>query len=92
MSDKITKIAEQSAENLKALFSEMADDINAAIIAATEQAEQDEKDAIKLTLSHSIVIDLGKNIQEDKLAVSVKHSKSIAGFMLDPNQPELPLE
>lgn len=89
---KIEAIAKQSTENLAGLFSEMEEDIEAAIIAATEQAEEDDKDSIKLTLSHSIVLDLGKNTQEDKLSVSVKHSKSTVGFMADPNQPELPLK
>lgn len=88
---KIEAIANQSAENLKGLFFDMTDDIEAAILAATTQAEEDEKDSIKITLSHSIVLDLGKNIQEDKLSVSVKHSKSAAGFIPDPNQPELGL-
>lgn len=89
---KIEAIAERSAESLKGLFLDMAEDIEAAIHAATTQAEEDEKDSIKLTLSHSIVLDLGKNIQEDKLSVSVKHSKSAAGFIPDPQQPELDLE
>lgn len=88
---KIEAIAAQSVANLTALFGEMEDDIQAAIIAATEQAEEDDKDSIKLTLSHFIVLDLGKNTQQDKLSVAVKHSKEMTGFMPDPNQPELAL-
>jgi hypothetical protein len=88
----IDRIAAQSAENLKTLFGELSDDIETAIIAVTEQAQIDEKEIVKLTLSHSIVIDLVKHTQEDNLAVSVRHKASLCGFMPDPNQPELDLD
>lgn len=90
--EKIEAIAAHSARNLKRLIIEMQDDISAAASAAAEQAEIDEKESVKITLSHSIVLDLSKNIQEDKLGVSVKRSAAITGFMPDPNQPELPLD
>lgn len=87
----IDRIAEQSSANLRTLFGEIRDDIEAAIIAVTEQAQYDEKEIVKLTLSHSIAIDLIKNTQEDNLAVSVRHKASLCGFIPDPNQPELDL-
>lgn len=87
----IDRIAEQSAANLKALFVELTDEIEAAIIAVTEQAQNDESEIVKLKLGHSITIDLIKHTQEDNLAVSVRHKASLCGFMPDPNQPELDL-
>ncbi len=90
--EKIEAIATRSARNLKRLIVEMQDDIAAAASAAAEQAEIDEKESVKITLSHSIVLDLSKNTQEDKLGVSVKRTSSLVGFMPDPNQPELPLD
>ena len=85
----IERIAEQSTVNLRTLFGELQTDIEAAIIAVTEQAQNDEKEIVKLTLNHSIVIDLIKHTQEDTLGVSVRHKASLCGFMPDPNQPEL---
>lgn len=90
--NKVQAIAKQSIANLSALFGEMESDIKAAILAATEEAQTNDRDSIKLTLSHSITLDLAKNIQSDKLSVAVKHTGEMSGFMVDPSQPELDLE
>lgn len=89
--EKLEAIKQASLENLNVLFDEMENDIEAAIIATTEQAEADGKESVKITLSHSIIIDLSKNTQDDKLSVSVKHTANICGQIADPNQPELGL-
>ena len=89
--EKLKAIAKQSAKNIKALIIEMGDDITEAITAATEQAQADGKENFTVTLSHSIKLDMGNNTQEDALAVSVRHKKTIEGKMPDPSQPELPL-
>lgn len=44
-----------------------------------------------LNVSHSLVLDLGRNQQKDKIAFSVKHSIECDGEIPDPDQPELDL-
>lgn len=87
--EKLQAIADRSAENLRALIMEMADEIGNAITAATEQAEEDEKETIIITLSHSIKLDLGKNRQADSLSVAARTKRTAEGEIPDPNQPEL---
>jgi hypothetical protein len=90
--DKLEAVAKRSAKNLQILIGELADEINDAIQAATEVAHDEGKDSIKITLSHSIVLDLGDDEQEDSLAVSVRHKAKLKSTMPDPHQPELPLD
>lgn len=85
--EKLQAIAKQSCANLHELIMEMQDEINAAVTAATEQAEEDEKDSIKITLSHSLALDLAKNRQTDKLSVAAKTTRAAEGEIPDPNQP-----
>lgn len=70
--EQIEKIANISADNLRSLFGEMSDDIAAAAVAAAQQAQDDGKEKLKLSLSHTITIDLGSMKQTDKLSVAVK--------------------
>ena len=88
--EKIEAIAKRSARSIQCLISEMSEDIINAIHAATEQAQADGKENFTVTLSHSIKLDMGNDTQEDTLAVSVRHKKTIEGKMPDPSQPELP--
>jgi hypothetical protein len=90
--DLIESIAEKSATAIRELIVSHADDIKAAALAATEEAQDAGKDAVSISLSHSIKIDLGKGTQTDKLAVSLKRESSIVTRLDDPAQPELGLE
>ena len=87
--EKIEAIAKRSGNNVRTLICEMSDEIAAAIEAAAEQAQQDDKGTFTVTLAHSIKLDMGADTQEDSLAVSVRHKVAIKGDLPDPNQPEL---
>jgi hypothetical protein len=89
MKSKIEMIAHRSAANLKMLVVSMEDDINEAISAAYELAQEEGKEAVKVTLSHAIVLDLGGDEMEDTLSVSVRHRGRLKSTLPDPNQPEL---
>ncbi len=78
--NKLRAIFLQSAINLLCLGADHEDEIRETI-AATEEA--------KVTLSHSIVLDLGKSKQTDKLSYSIKRGDEISGNIPDPDQPEL---
>jgi len=88
----IEDIAERSANAIRELIISHADDITAAALAATEEAQDAGKEAVSISLSHGIKIDLGKGTQTDKLAVSLKRESSIVTRLDDPAQPELGLE
>ena len=90
--NKIDAIAMQSAKNLLTLMGEMRDEIAEAMVKIIEHSQSEDGDAAKMTISHSIVLDLVKNKQEDKIAFSIKQSGKISSEMADPNQPELSLE
>jgi hypothetical protein len=90
--EKLELIAKTAARNLIAHFDEMEDDIQEAINAATEQAEDDGKETIKVSIPYGIALDFAKGTIETKLSVNVKHTTAIAGRLPDPNQPELDLD
>lgn len=87
--EKLEAIAEQSAENLKALLIERKDEIRAAIATVIEQSQEDETDKAVLNLTHQIKLDLGKEWQTDSLAFSVRRKSEVGVAIPDPNQPEL---
>jgi hypothetical protein len=43
-----------------------------------------------LTISHSLILDLEKNSQKDRVSFSMKHQIEKEGQIPDPDQPELP--
>lgn len=86
---ELDSIKIKSVESLAVLMDEMSTDIKEASDAALEQAEHDGKETAKLTLSHSISIDLVNHKMEDSLAVSVRHKGTVENRLPDPNQPEL---
>lgn len=77
---KIHAIMAQSLESLASLFHDCEDDINLAL---TESEEG------KITISHSICIDMGKDKQTDKLSVSIKRGDEITCNMTHPDQKEM---
>lgn len=77
---KIHAIMAQSLESLACLFHDCEDDINLAL---TESEEG------KITISHSICIDMGKDKQTDKLSVSIKRGDEITCNMTHPDQKEM---
>ncbi len=77
-SRKMQAIAEQSARNLLSLFADCEDDLQDSITKAEEA---------KVSLSHSITLDLGKSKQTDKLSFSLKRGDEICQNIPDADQP-----
>lgn len=90
--EQIQTIGETAAENVKNLIGEMSDEIQDSAAAAFEQAQAEDKEAVKITLSHTIELDLARNQQKDTLSVSVRHKESVINRIPDPNQSELEFE
>ena len=44
-----------------------------------------------LNISHSLILDIGKNNQKDRVAFSVRHQIECDGEIPNPDQPELPI-
>lgn len=76
---KIHAIMAKTLENLACLFRDCEDDIQAALAEGSDN----------VTISHSIVLNLGKNKQTDKLSVSIKRGDEITCTIPDPDQPDL---
>ena len=76
---KIHAIMAKTLENLACLFHDCEDDIQASLAEGVEN----------VTISHSIVLNLGKNKQTDKLSVSIKRGDEITCTIPDPDQPDL---
>lgn len=88
--EQLDSLAQQLAANLPTLIGDLRDEILEAARVAVETANDEEKESAKLTLSHSISIDLLKETYEDSLAVSIRHKLKTIGRLEDPNQPNLP--
>ena len=76
---KIHAIMAKTLENLACLFHDCEDDIQASLAEGVEN----------VTISHSIVLNLGKNKQTDKLSVSIKRGDEITCTIPDPDQSDL---
>lgn len=77
---KIHAIMAQSLESLACLFHDCEKDISLAL---TESEEG------KVTISHSICINMGSDKQTDKLSVSIKRGDEITCNMTHPDQAEM---
>jgi hypothetical protein len=51
---------------------------------------QEIEEGKKLSISHSLVLDLEKNNQTDRVSFSVRHQIECDGEIPNPDQPELP--
>ena len=52
---------------------------------------QEIEEGKKLNISHSLVLDLEKNNQMDRVSFSVRHQIECDGEIPNPDQPELPI-
>ena len=89
MNAKLEKIAEVSADNLKTLFSDLENEIQDSIAAATENAEAKDSESVVLNITHAIKLDLSKDKQTDTLRFNQKHEQVSACEIGDPNQADL---
>ena len=90
MSKKIDAIAEVAAENFTNLLREAADDIQAAMIKATEEAALQEGEA-KFNIGFTVLLNLDRNIQTHKLAWTVRNVRETECEIPDANQDSLAL-
>ncbi|MBK1835037.1 hypothetical protein [Roseibacillus ishigakijimensis] len=74
--ERLRGIAMQSARNYEALLVEQEDDL----LELLQESED------RVTISHSVTIDLAKNKQADKVSFSMKHSLEAESEIRDPNQ------
>lgn len=89
--NKIESIAETSSGNLKRLMVDAAEQIEAAMIKAVEEAQLQDKDAV-FKLGFTISLNLDTNKMDNDLSWSVRHKLSVSDDMPDPNQLKLSIE
>lgn len=92
MSDRITQLADLISRRVPRLICEATDQINEAIGAAMEEAQ--EKDGGKAILSLSITAkwDLDGNAVILSMPVSVRRKFEVVASLDDPNQQSLPID
>jgi hypothetical protein len=89
--DTLDTLADQAAETLAALMREGSDLIQSAIKAARQEASDQETEP-RLRLSYTITLDLDTHDAEFALAFGVRHKLTATAKVLDPRQPELPMQ
>jgi hypothetical protein len=89
---KLAQIGQFVIARIPWLLAEAEDQIQAAIDAAVEAAnEADEPKAVVLTLPINVKWNLDTNSVEVAIAVAVKRKFESVGKLEDPNQPTLPM-
>jgi len=91
MSPIIQNLIKAAPEQLVALLTESADQIDAAIVSAATEAQAQES-AAKLAIPFGIVVNIDKSAFEFSLGWSVKHKLTSACPIEDPKQEQLPIE
>jgi hypothetical protein len=91
-SEQLAEIAQKSADALKALIAEGEDDILAIVAAATEEAQNQEREKIVVRIGHVITLDLTRNRQTDSISFAVRRKLETETSITDPDQPEFELE
>lgn len=91
MSPIIQNLIKAAPEQLVALLTESADQIDAAIVSAATEAQAQES-AAKLSIPFGIVVNIDKSAFEFSLSWSVKHKLTSACQIEDPKQEQLPIE
>lgn len=83
-SPKIRAIVSKSAAKYAVLMANQETEL----LKTLQNLEEDQK----LTVSHSLTLDLGRSRQKDRVAFNVKHSVESEGEIPDPDQMDLPME
>ena len=91
MSPIIQNLIKAAPEQLVALLTESADQIDAAIVSAATEAQAQES-AAKLAIPFGIVVNIDKSAFEFSLGWSVRHKLTSACAIEDPKQEQLPIE
>ena len=79
----------RAAKRLVELAEEGSEELLEMIHKKAAQAQDDKKESLVVSFSHSIKVDFGKNTQEDTLGGSTRLKLALKGDLDDPEQPEL---
>ena len=79
----------RAAARLVVLAEEGSDELLELIHKKAAQAQDEKKESLVVSFSHTIKVDFGKNTQEDTLGGSTRLRISLKGGLDDPDQPEL---
>ena len=90
MSDRIAELAALIADRVPALIEEAKDQINEAINAAMEDAQERENGKAILSLAITAKWDLDGNAVVISLPVAVRRKFEVVAALEDPNQEQLP--
>lgn len=88
---KLEQVGQDAGDKLKALWKEAIADIERGIVAATEEAQNQEKEA-KFRVSFAVTINLDRNVVQHSLAFSTRHKLDAISTLPDVNQESLPFD
>ena len=91
MSDRIAELAALIADRIPALIEEARDQINEAINAAVEDAQERENGKAILSLAITAKWDLDGNAVVISMPVAVRRKFEVVAALEDPSQTNLPL-
>ena len=86
---KLEQIGIDAGERLKALWNESLEEIERGIVAATEESQNQDKEA-KFRVGFSITLNLDRNVLLYSLKFSTQHKLDSSSAMPDDNQETLP--
>lgn len=92
MSDRIAELAALIAAQIPRLVEDARDQINGAIDATMEEAQESESGKAVLSLGITAKWDLDGNNVVVSMPVAVKRRFEVVAKLSDPNQPQLPME
>lgn len=90
MNDRISELAALIADRIPALIEEARDQINEAINAAVEDAQERENGKAVLSLAITAKWDLDGNAVVISMPVAVRRKFEVTAALEDPNQERLP--
>lgn len=90
MNDRISELAALIADRIPALIEEARDQINEAINAAVEDAQERENGKAILSLAITAKWDLDGNAVVISMPVAVRRKFEVVAALEDPNQEQLP--
>lgn len=90
-SDRLAAIFDTASLDLRKLAAEGQADILTDLAAVVEEAQTQDREALKMTFGFQIVLDLGADKQTSTLSWSVKRKLSTDHAIANPDQHELAL-
>jgi hypothetical protein len=87
--DLLDKVFERSVRQYRNLLHENREEIRRDIHKATQHAQEQKKEKIKVGISHSMVISVHNGVVADKISHGIKDTNSVESSIQEPH-PELP--